>query len=494
MVAQCCKAVIACRARKDQKAKLTRLVRKGNREVVTLGVGDGANDVEMIRAAHIGVGIIGKEGTQAVNNADYAISQFRYLTRLILVYGHHEYRGITLAALTIFYKNIIFTLVQFCYTFFCGLSGIRNQSFLAVMFYNTAFTAFFPFYLAVFDRDISDANCYKFPQIHRQGIQHRLFSIRRFAHFLLKGLFESLVITFGSAWAIGAVVFGTCTMEMYCYGMLVITIAILVANFSMTLLQSISMWISVAAFWISLLLWVAGVLVISQFRVLMPYFYQNFLLLFGNINTYLIVVLISAVAVLPSMMVKAIRVEFTPSLINIIQDVQIRGADADALKTALEEQSSKRGLAQELKTIKQLPQEAAMPQLLECDADEEAMQEVKEESIRMSLRMRPVEAQNAYQMMRTGNTFKSIRSMAGMRALAICKQLHGASYDAQSEDDDTQHELLQRINSHRWRVEKKKDLIDSIKFTLMGPKEESHAAKSELNTITEEDSDTEKQE
>ena len=160
MVAQCCKAVIACRARKDQKAKLTRLVRKGNREVVTLGVGDGANDVEMIRAAHIGVGIIGKEGTQAVNNADYAISQFRYLTRLILVYGHREYRGITLAALTIFYKNIIFTLVQFCYTFFCGLSGIRNQSFLAVMFYNTAFTAFFPFYLAVFDRDISDANCY----------------------------------------------------------------------------------------------------------------------------------------------------------------------------------------------------------------------------------------------------------------------------------------------------------------------------------------------
>ncbi|KAM7452941.1 hypothetical protein BLSTO_06318 [Blastocystis sp. subtype 1] len=74
VVAQCCKAVIACRARKDQKAKLTRLVRKGNREVVTLGVGDGANDVEMIRAAHIGVGIIGKEGTQAVNNADYAIS------------------------------------------------------------------------------------------------------------------------------------------------------------------------------------------------------------------------------------------------------------------------------------------------------------------------------------------------------------------------------------------------------------------------------------
>ena len=129
MVAQCCKAVIACRARKDQKAKLTRLVREGNREVVTLGIGDGANDVEMIRAAHIGVGIIGKEGTQAVNNADYAISQFRYLTRLILVYGHHDDRGITLAALLIFYKNVLFTLIQYLYTFVCGLSGTRNQSY-----------------------------------------------------------------------------------------------------------------------------------------------------------------------------------------------------------------------------------------------------------------------------------------------------------------------------------------------------------------------------
>ena len=502
MVAQSCKAVIACRARKDQKAKLTRLVRKGNREVVTLGVGDGANDVEMIRAAHIGVGIIGKEGTQAVNNADYAISQFRYLTRLILVYGHREYNGITLAALTIFYKNIIFTLVQFCYTFFCGLSGIRNQSFLAVMFFNTAFTSFFPFYLAVFDRDISDANCYKFPQMHREGIQHRLFSIKRFALFLLKGLFESLVITFGSYWAIGSVVFGTSTMEMYCYGMLVITMAILVANFSMMLLQSISMWISVAAFWISLLLWVGGVFVISQFKELMPYYYQNFRLLFGNINTYLMVVLVSAIAVIPSMIWKAVSIEFFPSIINIIQDVQIRGADADTLKTALEEKSNQRALAQELKTIKQLPREAEIPQLLECDVDEETVKEVEEESVRASQRLRPVENQNAFQMIRTGNTYKSIRSMAGMRALAICKQLHGASYDAQSEDVDSQQELLKRINSHHWRVDKKKDLIDSIKSTLIRSKEESQAPKldkpamkMELHTIAEEESsDTEKQE
>mgnify|MGYP003317244573 CR=1 FL=1 len=49
-----------------------------------LAIGDGANDVAMIQAADIGVGIFGKEGRQAVNNSDYAIGQFRFLVRLLL--------------------------------------------------------------------------------------------------------------------------------------------------------------------------------------------------------------------------------------------------------------------------------------------------------------------------------------------------------------------------------------------------------------------------
>jgi P-type E1-E2 ATPase len=48
----------------------------------TLAIGDGANDVAMIQEAHIGVGIRGEEGTQAVNSADYAIGQFRFLGQI----------------------------------------------------------------------------------------------------------------------------------------------------------------------------------------------------------------------------------------------------------------------------------------------------------------------------------------------------------------------------------------------------------------------------
>ena len=43
--------------------------------VMTLAIGDGANDVSMIQAADVGVGISGEEGLQAVNSSDFAIAQ-----------------------------------------------------------------------------------------------------------------------------------------------------------------------------------------------------------------------------------------------------------------------------------------------------------------------------------------------------------------------------------------------------------------------------------
>jgi phospholipid-transporting ATPase len=38
-----------------------------------LAIGDGANDVNMITSANVGIGISGKEGQQAARSADYII-------------------------------------------------------------------------------------------------------------------------------------------------------------------------------------------------------------------------------------------------------------------------------------------------------------------------------------------------------------------------------------------------------------------------------------
>ena len=83
-------AVVACRCSPTQKADVARLIRSHTKKRVCC-IGDGGNDVSMIQAADVGVGISGEEGLQAVNSSDYAIAQFRFLKRLLLVHGHWSY-------------------------------------------------------------------------------------------------------------------------------------------------------------------------------------------------------------------------------------------------------------------------------------------------------------------------------------------------------------------------------------------------------------------
>jgi phospholipid-transporting ATPase len=107
-----CKAVICCRVSPLQKALVVKLVKQFSDQLL-LAIGDGANDVSMIQAAHVGVGISGVEGLQAARSADFAISQFRFLKKLLLVHGSWAYQRLSKMIFFYFYKNITMYLTQF---------------------------------------------------------------------------------------------------------------------------------------------------------------------------------------------------------------------------------------------------------------------------------------------------------------------------------------------------------------------------------------------
>ena len=86
---------------------------KRHLKAILLAVGDGANDVSMIQAAHVGVGISGVEGLQAARSADVAIGQFRFLRKLLLVHGAWSYQRVSKVILYSFYKNIALYMTQF---------------------------------------------------------------------------------------------------------------------------------------------------------------------------------------------------------------------------------------------------------------------------------------------------------------------------------------------------------------------------------------------
>lgn len=121
-VASQCRSVICCRVTPLQKALVVDLVKR-HKKVITLSIGDGANDVSMLKMAHIGVGISGQEGMQAVLASDFSIAQFSYLERLVLVHGRWSYFRMCKFLRYFFYKNFSFTLCNLWYAFFCGFSA-----------------------------------------------------------------------------------------------------------------------------------------------------------------------------------------------------------------------------------------------------------------------------------------------------------------------------------------------------------------------------------
>ena len=108
------RSVIACRLTPTQKRELVKLVKVDTvPAATTLSIGDGANDVSMILEANVGVGIFGKEGRQAANNADFAIGEFKFLRRLLLVHGRWNYVRQSKVFLYSVHKNMVLTLTLF---------------------------------------------------------------------------------------------------------------------------------------------------------------------------------------------------------------------------------------------------------------------------------------------------------------------------------------------------------------------------------------------
>lgn len=194
MACECC-AVICCRVTPKQKANVVNLVKK-YKKAVTLSIGDGANDVNMIKTADIGVGISGQEGMQAVMSSDYAFAQFRYLQRLLLVHGRWSYIRMCKFLRYFFYKNFAFTLVHFWYSFFSGYSSQVAYEDWFITLYNVLYSSLPVLLVGLLDQDVNDKLSLRFPKLYLPGQQGALFNYKNFFISLFHGIFTSLIIFF----------------------------------------------------------------------------------------------------------------------------------------------------------------------------------------------------------------------------------------------------------------------------------------------------------
>ena len=317
-----CKTVICCRVSPLQKAQVVDMVKR-NKKVVTLAIGDGANDVSMIQSAHVGVGISGEEGLQAALSADYAIAQFRYLKRLLLVHGRWSYSRNANMLLNFNLKSIAFPMVVFWFQTVCGFSSAVQFEFTYMLLYNQLFTAAPVAIMAGFDRDLSAKTIMKFPEIYNvDGIKQRLYTTKLYFQYLLESIWHSVVVFAVAELAIGEDIVDPTgrPTSLYYAGTIMCMSVIFIVNMSPTLDSHTFTWVQHVFYWGSCALIFLYVFVFSSVHgsVLSDLFME----LFGQHTFWHCFVLSIVISLGPRFVYYAVQRQFAPLDSHICEEDQ----------------------------------------------------------------------------------------------------------------------------------------------------------------------------
>ena len=319
-----CVSVVCCRVSPLQKALVTGLVKDSGK--ITLAIGDGANDVGMIQAAHIGVGISGQEGMQAVMASDFAFAQFRFLERLLLVHGRYNYKRVSRMVTYFFYKNIAFGLTLFAYNLETRvraggvqrLAHVRVQHLLCVPARARAWV-FRP------GREPAVVRAVPAPVQTRPGqrvlhAEHAgVLGAQRLLRLCRDVLFRVLRRARGEADTRDGRAFGLWEVGTTMYTGIVLTI-----NLQMAQMINYWTWVQHCAIWGSIVIWYACNLILSDTdRYWSTYSYQIFTPTVAPTPKYWTATpLIVIVALLPDLIVRAARRLFKPEAHHLVQEYE----------------------------------------------------------------------------------------------------------------------------------------------------------------------------
>lgn len=250
-ISSVCQALIACRVSPAQKADIVNLVRyRSPKKVITLAIGDGANDVNMIQSAHVGVGVSGQEGVQAVNASDYAIAQFRFLERLLLVHGRYNYRRVSKVILYSFYKNVALVIALFLFNFYNGQSGTSVFESFVMAGWNF-FLALPIIAIGVFDEDVAPEQVLLQPKLYIPGQQNSDLNMMRFTIWIGNAIIQAVLCFMLTV--NGIVNVDGLSIGLYLQGTIIYSVLLMSANVKVAF-ETLS-WTKFNAFFLAFSVW-----------------------------------------------------------------------------------------------------------------------------------------------------------------------------------------------------------------------------------------------
>jgi phospholipid-translocating ATPase len=185
-------AVVACRCSPTQKADIAKLIREFTKKRICC-IGDGGNDVSMIQAADVGVGIVGKEGRQASLAADFSIEQFCHLTKLLVWHGRNSYKRSAKLAQFIIHRGLIISVAQTMYSIAIKFEPEGLYKDWLLVGYATVYTAF-PVFSLVLDKDVDENLANLYPELYKELTTGSSLSYRTFFVWVAVSIYQGGMI------------------------------------------------------------------------------------------------------------------------------------------------------------------------------------------------------------------------------------------------------------------------------------------------------------
>ncbi|KAM7365290.1 hypothetical protein PAMP_016233 [Pampus punctatissimus] len=320
-----CSAVLCCRMAPLQKAQIVKMIKASKEHPITLAIGDGANDVSMILEAHVGIGIMGKEGRQAVRNSDYAIPKFKHLKKMLLVHGHYYYIRISELVQYFFYKNVCFIFPQFLYQFFCGFSQQPLYDTAYLTLYNISFTSLPILLYSLIEQHINMDILKKDPTLYRDIAKNSLLRWPIFIYWTVLGVYDAIVMFFGAYFLFDNTTF-TSNGQMFgnwTFGTLVFTVLVFTVTFKLALDTHYWTWINHFVIWGSLIFFVVFSLLWGG--IIWPFLnyqrmYYVFMQMLSSGPAWLSIILLITASLLPDVVKKVICRALWPTTTERIQN------------------------------------------------------------------------------------------------------------------------------------------------------------------------------
>ncbi|KAI5857450.1 phospholipid-translocating P-type ATPase [Durotheca rogersii] len=248
-------SVICCRASPSQKAGLVQSIRDTVPSSLTLAIGDGSNDIAMIQASHVGIGISGREGLQAARVADYSIAQFRFLQRLLLVHGRWMYLRTAKYILATFWKELVFYIVQAQYQRWNGYTGTSIYEAWSLTVFNALFTSLPVIMLGMFEQDLKAETLLAVPELYTFGQRNQGFNFKKYLAWSLSGAVDTVII-YMVVWGFFKDILFTENNSLFPFGQLAFTVAVVVINVKILILECHNKTIiTFTGFALSIILW-----------------------------------------------------------------------------------------------------------------------------------------------------------------------------------------------------------------------------------------------